>query len=79
MYKGINTHVYIHLQVGVTYRGPYLLVISSALAWIWTSFELITCVHALLFCPSLVEEKLQDFEKYADSVGKNTICKKNKR
>lgn len=37
---------------------------------------LLILVLALLFCPSLAEEELRGFEKYADSAGNHTICKK---
>lgn len=37
---------------------------------------LLILVLALLFCPSLAEEELRGFKKYADSAGQNTICKK---
>lgn len=37
---------------------------------------LLILVLALLFCPSLAEEELRGFEKYADSADNHTICKK---
>jgi hypothetical protein len=37
---------------------------------------LLILVLAPLFCPSLAEEELRGFKKYADSAVKNTICKK---
>lgn len=39
---------------------------------------LLILVLALLFCPSLAEEELRGFEKYADSAGKKILYVKKK-
>lgn len=40
---------------------------------------LLILVLALLFCPSLAEEELRGFKKYADSAGKKILYVKKKK